>query len=342
MAFIELNADQRRESINTGQRYQAWREAETRVQSCRGSMVWSTTKGREYLLRSFYNKRGLRRQTSLGPRSPETERLKDDYEASRAEAEARLEALRPVMSRQAAVNRALGLGRVPLISAKIIRSLDRSHLLGAGIRVLGTNAIYAYEAASGVRLISGLTSTEDVDPLLDSRKGLSFYATEDLEEACLLQLLQTVDRSFTRTSSSFRAVNKDGFILDLIKPMRNPPWISDATQIGDDRHDLSAVEIAGLAWHESAPAFEAIGIDKRGEPLRIVTSDPRVFAVHKLWMSKRSDREPIRRRRDREQAEAVATLVSSHFQHLPFAQEELRMLPHDVVSEAAHLFTAKQ
>jgi hypothetical protein len=53
------------------------------------------------------------------------------------------------MVRQAAVNRALGLGRVPLMNARIIRALDKSGLLGAGIRVVGTNAIYAYEAIAG-------------------------------------------------------------------------------------------------------------------------------------------------------------------------------------------------
>jgi hypothetical protein len=36
--------------------------------------------------------------------------------------------------------------------------------------------------------------------------------------------------------------------------------------------------------------------------------DPRVWAAHKLWLSKRNDREPIKRRRDEAQARAVGSL----------------------------------
>src|SRR5205085_732129 len=39
---------------------------------------------------------------------------------------------------------------VPLMGARIMRALDGFGMLGFGIRILGTNAIYAYEASSGV------------------------------------------------------------------------------------------------------------------------------------------------------------------------------------------------
>ena len=172
--FQELNGDQRREIVNTGQRYAAYREAETRAAGYRGSMLWADIKDREYLVRSHYDKSGVRRQTSLGIRSKETEAIKLEYERGRSEAQERLKNLKTVISRQSAINRALGLGRVPLIGAKIIRALDHAGLLGAGIRVLGTNAIYAYEAAAGVHIDPGLTTTEDIDLLFDARQRLDF------------------------------------------------------------------------------------------------------------------------------------------------------------------------
>ncbi len=107
-----------------------------------------------------------------------------------------------------------------------------------------------------------------------------------------------------------------------------------------DLNDLSAVEINGLSWHENAPAFETTAIDERGEPLRIVTSDPRVFAVHKLWLAKRADREPIKRRRDLMQAQCVASLVATYMPQLAFEPDQLRMLPRQVVEEARPLFQA--
>jgi hypothetical protein len=339
--FVEFNSDQRREAINTRQRFEAWRDAFSRHQACRGSMIWSQTKGHTYLIRAAYDKHGHRRQSSLGLRSPQTEKIKAEFERARAEAEERVKLLQPVLARQAGINRVLGLGRVPLIGARIIRSLDAHGLLGAGIRVLGTNAIYAYEAAAGVRIDSGLTTTEDVDLLLDSRVGMSFIATDDIEEASLLRILQRVDKSFERSRQDFRAVNKAGYLVDLIKPLRNPPWTIESAKVGNDPDDLAAVEIAGLSWHESAPAFEAIAIDERGEPLRIVTSDPRIFVAHKYWLSKRADREAIRRRRDGEQAKAIATLIATHMPHLAFEWEALRMLPKELVEEVKPLFEAR-
>jgi hypothetical protein len=338
MEFQELNNDQRREAVNTQQRYAAFREARARADGYRGSMVWTETKGHEYLVRSYYDKTGLRRQSSLGLRSAETERTKLEYERGRLEAERRLKEMKAVIARQAAINRAIGLGRVPLLGARIIRELDQTGMLGSGIRVLGTNAIYAYEAAAGVRIDPGLTTTEDIDLLFDSRGGLTFVATEDVSERSLLQVLRKVDRSFEKSSHTFRAANRDGYLVDLIKPMRSTPWKGEAEMVGRNPADLLAAQIEGLAWHESAPSFEAVAIDEKGEPLRIVATDPRVWAVHKLWLSKRQDREPLKRRRDEAQARVVARLVVEYMPHLPFAPEDLRMLPKDVVEDAVPLF----
>ncbi len=306
--FIELNADQRREAINTQQRFSVWREVSARAKSYRGSMVWSDVKGRDYLVRAAYDKHGQRRQTSLGVRSGETEKLKTEFDRGRAMAEERLRDITTVLQRQSAVNRALGLGRVPQIGARIIRALDEAALLGNGLRVLGTYALFAYEEAAGIRVDPGLTTTEDIDLLLDARHGVSFAASDAIEEKSLLALLQRVDRSFERSWQTFRAVNRDGYLVDLIKPMRNPPWTPEQSQVGGDA-DLDAAEIEGLAWHESAPPFEAVCIDDRGQPLRIITSDPRVWAIHKMWLSERQDRAPLKRRRDAEQGRTAMALV---------------------------------
>jgi 1,4-alpha-glucan branching enzyme len=148
MQFQDLNNDQRREMVNSQQRFQALREAKSARDEQRGSATWIMSKDREYLTRSFYDKAGLRKQTSLGVRSPETEKMKSDFETRRDAAQDRWKNMRDTMDRQAAVNRALGIGRVPLIGARIMRALDAFGLLGSRIRILGTNAIYAYEAAS--------------------------------------------------------------------------------------------------------------------------------------------------------------------------------------------------
>jgi hypothetical protein len=69
--------------VNTRQRHQALQEALARANAHRGSMVWSVTKGHEYLMRASYDRQGRRRQSSLGVRSRETERIKAEFERGR-------------------------------------------------------------------------------------------------------------------------------------------------------------------------------------------------------------------------------------------------------------------
>jgi hypothetical protein len=110
--------------------------------------------------------------------------------------------------------------------------------------------------------------------------------------------------------------------------------------VGGSPQDLVAVEIEGLAWHENAPPFEAIAIDEKGAPLRIVTSDPRVWAAHKLWVSKRPNRDVNQRARDAAQARLIAQLVAKYLPHLQFEAEQMRMIPKEVFEQALPLFQA--
>lgn len=333
------NNDQRREAVNTRQVFESWQDARQRARQGRGSMVWSSTKGIEYLLRSWYPEdRGIRRQVSLGPRSPRTEQLKLDFEATRAASKQRLANVTQKLDRQAAINRVIGLGRLPVVAGRIIQAIDDAGLLGQSLRVVGTHAIYAYEAAAGMFTDSDIATTQDIDLLFDSRMRLRLVAKDDSASANLLQIIRKVDASFDILSSSFRASNDEGYLVDLIKPLRDPAWIEDQIRLSDDTRDLAAVEIEGLIWLENAPKFEAIAIDERGRPLRIVTIDPRVFAVHKLWLSKQITRDPLQRQRDAAQSRVVAQMTVEHFAHLPFEPSELRMLPQPLVDAAAHLF----
>lgn len=335
--FIEFNNDQRRELVNTRQRFQSLRNALQREFGYRGSMVWDETGGRSYLLRSYYDETGQRRQKSLGPRSAETLALKSKFDTERAEAIASRKALDEVVARQAAVNRALGLGRVPMMAAKIVGLLDKRGLLGNGLRIVGTNALYCYEAACGVAIDSGVTTTEDIDLLFDARRTLRFIGDVDIPSRDLVDLLKLADRSFRQTKQAFRAENNDGYLVDLIKPQTNPPWAQTAAAIGG-QSDLQAIEIEGLAWLQNTASFEQVVINEKGQPFRMVSPDPRAFAIHKFWLANRLGRDPLKRERDKQQALVVARLVQSYLPHLPFDASELRMIPLAIVEEALAAF----
>jgi hypothetical protein len=93
-----------------------------------------------------------------------------------------------------------------------------------------------------------------------------------------------------------------------------------------------------LAWIENTPAFEQTVIDERGYPLTLVSPDPRAFAIHKFWLSRRGRRDPLKRARDEAQSFAVADMVLGYMQHLTFSREELRMIPLEIVNEALERF----
>lgn len=64
-------------------------------------------------------------------------------------------------------------------------------------------------------------------------------------------------------------------------------------------------------------------------------------AALKRWLSRRADREPLKRQRDAAQAEAVGTLVAHYLTHLPFDEEQLRMLPKEMVDSVRFRFSLR-
>ena len=127
-------------------------------------------------------------------------------------------------------------------------------VMGEGIRIVGTNAIFAYEAVAGVFAEASITTTEDLDLLFDARPGIHLASPPYLFEHSLMSLLHRVDRSFEQTGTTFSAVNRDGYVVVLIKPMPDPPWAKEREQVGDAKKtDLTAVTIEGLRWLENSP-----------------------------------------------------------------------------------------
>jgi len=323
MKFHELKHDQRRQLIDTQQVYEAWRSARAeRDRRFTGSMRWAPRNGTDYLLRKIGS-----RETSLGRRSSATEAAYEAFNHGRNENRDRLQRLAARLDELAPVNVALGLGRVPEIAARLLRRFDEAGLLGTQLFVVGTNAIFAYEALAGVFVAGGLLATGDIDLLYDARRRMS-VALQDIRERGLIGLLQQVDQSFAPTRPrGFRATNRDGYMVDLIRLEakdvfrgRLPPSL---TNLPDD---LEGAAIFGLAWLVNAPKVEAVPLDERGYPLHLVAIDPRVFALHKIWLSKRSDREPLKVQRDIEQARATAT-IAVRYLRLPFDADALSALP---------------
>ena len=199
--------------------------------------------------------------------------------------------------------------------------------------VIGTNALYAYEAAAGVFLEQGIMATSDMDILWDTRPKLVLISEEKLYKTDFMDILRKADNSFeTAAPGSFRAVNRDGYMVDLIKPETKSLLRKDPVRMGGPG-DLKAAEIRSLQWLISSPKFSQVIIGDDGYPVSMVVPDPRAFSIHKVWFSEQPDREPVKKKRDNDQGLAIALLVIKYLPQYRFVTSELRMFPKDVVQK---------
>jgi hypothetical protein len=181
-------------------------------------------------------------------------------------------------------------------------------------RVVGTHALYAYEATAGVRLDADTLATRDMDLLWDTRKRILFSTQLAKVDSSMLGVLKKVDSSFRiRKSQKYTAVNKDGFEVDIIRRER----------AGDDPHPIKLSNEDEDFWVVQArranvlldsPGFSAVIVATNGTMARMNTVHPATFVAFKRWMAAQPDREALKRRRDVLQADAVQVLLD---QYLP-------------------------
>lgn len=332
-----LSNQQRLHLVNTEQLFENHRSAASHAASYRYGMRWKKVRSTEYLFRDK-DRRG--NGQSLGPRSAQTEALLAAFTASRAAAQERLQLITEKMQEQARLNKALRLNRVPRVVARVLRELDQIGL-HESFTVIGTQALYAYEAVAGSYFLLELLASGDVDLLYDSRQKMT-VVSEKLDGQGLLGLLKKADKTFECVrENGYRAANAGQFMVDLVIA---PRGMQDAENITFSQKDLVATEVPGLQWLLNSPKLDAIAIDEDGWPVPMRVPDPRAFALHKAWLSRLVEREPLKKPRDLEQARSVAKLVVDQMPHLPF-ESTLTSLHGDVRKMLPMLFpsaSAKQ
>lgn len=329
---VEMSANQRRIFIDAVQLYGAYISAFRDNRTYRGGMHWKKSKGREYLFRSR-DRFGYGQ--SMGRRTPELEKVLEDFRRGKQRAKERLASMKDRLKEQARFCKAASIQRVPRTVTGVLRVLDQNRILGRNLSVVGTNALYAYEAAAGVFIDSPILATQDMDILWDIRSRLNLVAVDEQPGPGMLELLRKADRSFELVErQNFRAVNKDGYLVDLIKPEPRNVFIRERRRMGA-KGDLVAAEIRNLQWLLSSPKLKQVIIGDDGYPAAMSCPDPRAFALHKIWLSDQVDRNPLKKKRDRQQALAVAYLVSKYLTQYSFAAADLRMFPKEVFTRAA-------
>ncbi|MBX6423434.1 GSU2403 family nucleotidyltransferase fold protein [Thermosulfurimonas sp. F29] len=324
---LEFNEEQRRIFIDAQQLWEAFCELYHEGLSYRGGLYWKNVRGRDYLIRVL-DSRGATK--SLGPRSPETEKIFENWHRKKEEFRRKREAFMQKADIVRRMCKALHLNRVPLVVAKIAREMFLMRDLRKRTMILGTNAIYAYEAMAGVFVSSGLLATRDLDVLWDARSCLQIAG---LSKEGFLGLLKRADPSFRPGDTPYRAVNKDGFWVELLKP--TPKTLTEIQnphlRISPFPEDMLALETKGTRWIVSCPKVYAIAIGHDGLPVPLVVPDPRAFVLHKLWVARQTDRPALKRKRDVAQALLVFYLLKHYLPQFPLNEEtvnrELQALP---------------
>ena len=325
--YTETNPEQSRQIINTRQLFETSISLKEKLFQYKGSMVWRKIRDNEYLYR-LHDAAGNGK--SIGRRTLEKESIKNEFYSKKKELKGRKSAIDENLKRQAKYNKAAQINRVPLVAAAILKTLKKFQL-NKRFCVVGTYALYAYEAMAGIQFMSDITATEDIDLLWDGSKKIKLVT--DLPVKSLIELLQKADKTFVK-NKSYSAVNKDGFLVDIIRAEPNSPWKKvDKTPFENNIDEIEPSVIASLNGLNSSPKIMQCVIAQNGFPVMITVPDPRSFVIHKLWLSEEKNRIPEKRRRDRMQAIATAEILKEFLPQYRFTNKHLMMFPKKVFEE---------
>ena len=310
--WVDIGEDARRQYIDAQATFTACEDARKAASQVRGGMYWKRQGETEYLIRTSPSNS----QKSLGPRSAKTDEIYTSFIARKDDAVTRLSDLTKSLERHQRMNRALFVGRAPRILVEILNKLDHEGL-AEFFTVVGTHALYAYEAAAGVGFgEEAALATQDIDLLFDVRKRLSFVTQMAAVGTSMLKLIQKVDPTFkVREDQRYTAVNSKGFEVDIIRrePRDSDP---DPLRLTDEDDEFMVIPAKNAGILLDGPRFSAMIVSTTGHMARMNTISPLAFIKFKRWMADRHDRDTMKRQRDLLQANVVEELVDEYLPHL--------------------------
>lgn len=304
MHYLPVPDNAARQAIDSAAIFQAWLGAAAEARRYAGGMYFKREGNYEYLVKTSPDNR----QQRLGPRSAETEATYSSFTAAKQAAQERHKALSTALHDAERMNKALKVGRAPNLVVDLLNALEVAGL-GSHFTVIGTHALYAYEAAASVRIEAGAMATQDVDLLWDARKRVQFLGTMDRLDSSMLKLLQKVDPSFRRMDTQLESViNDKGFMVDFLRRMA-VDGDPHPFRFTDDEDDLWPVQAERAEAFLNKPRFEQPIVSVTGRMALVRTIAPAVFVDFKRWMSGLDNRPPAKRRRDQLQADIVQLLL---------------------------------
>jgi hypothetical protein len=302
--FIPLTEDQLRQYIDAESSFTAMEQAQRAASEVRGSMFWRQDRGHTYLVRANSGAR----QTRLGLQTPETEAMHARFSERKQQLESRLTTLKETVARHERLNRALRVGRCPTVLVAILQRFDQ-YGLAPHLLTVGTHALYAFEAAAGVRIAPQALATQDVDVLFDTRQRVTFFSRLEEADISFIDILRKADKTFEVRSDQLQtAVNAQGFEVDVIRrdAKGEDP---NPLRMSHKEDDLWAVQVSSGSRMLGAERFSRVVVASNGSMARMNTVSPAAFVKLKRALSTSRTRDPLKRPKDAMQASIVQHLI---------------------------------
>ncbi len=313
---MRLSDEQLRALANAGQLYESWREIMVQRSQLPGGMYWHVVNSKDYLYQYAKGPAGQQAK-SLGPRTPHTERALREFKQTKENLEERRAGIEGRFKEFAPVWRALRLPAIDRTAARILRALDQVDLVGKCVLVVGAYALKAYEVESATNFSAGMDATEDLDFTLVA--GDDEFDVDAPRR--LLLTLKQVDSSFiVSPSAPGTVVNKTGYKVDLLTNN------SVAKSLAAVR-PWKPEPLEGQEWLLLGKPVHAVLIDFEGWPVSVSAPDPRYFALHKIWLSKRPGRPGTKRVKDERQGKALLETIFQYMPHCPMDDSFVATLP---------------
>ena len=222
------------------------------------------------------------------------------------------------LEEQRKLNRLYGVGRAPNVIIKVLHALQKAGIASQFLTV-GTNAIYAYESACGVRVGTEAMATRDMDLLFDTHQRAAFVSTLRRLDTSLLAVLRKADPSFRVLRNQLQtAVNDDGYEVDIIRRTAKD-GDPHPLRMSSNEDDLWAVQVSSGEKMVAGRKFQQLVVAASGQMAMMQTLHPLDFVRIKTQLASSLQRDPLKRPKDKLQAGVVQRLWDSYLQHLEAA-----------------------
>jgi len=314
MNFQPFSDEQARVIVNLEQAYQVWMEALRALNDMPYNMRIKEVSGREYLY-EVTDRRGSMK--SRGPLDQEKQAEFDEYKAEKAELKERLAGSKEALKEQASLYRALRLPMLPAEAGKILREADRLGFLGNQAMVVGTNALIAYALEANGFIRDAPDTTLDFDMALTGIEA-------DEDRPTLWKVLKEADMTYSvNTERPFQARNAKAYEVEILSA---PSRIGG--QVAQDRP--RPIPLPEQEWLLNGRSVDRVVGVRDGDAARMVVPDPRWFALQKLWMAEKPQRDPQKKPKDHKQGIALLDAVWIAMRHYPLNDDFYEELPDEL------------